>query len=463
MNQMNPTDPPRLTARRMATTFLALLLALAALPCEAARIVDPIPAPIPLGSFAVRLVTLTSGIAAPNWAVPAPGVLPARIFVVDQPGYVWSVSTRDGQRFKFLNVASRLVPLGLGGPGTFDSRGLLGLAFHPQYAANGLLYTYTSEPPSGPAEFPLPPGTPVDHVNVVTEWRVANPSDPAARVQQDSARVLLRVEWPDPEHNGGCLTFGPDGFLYVSLGDGGNKDDQGSGHSEQGNGQDTMNVLGDILRIDPLGTNSGNSQYGIPATNPFVGLSGFLPEIYANGFRNPWRFSFDPANGLFYVADVGQSSVEEVDIVTAGGNYGWRWREGGFFFDPNGDEDGFVTDVDPGAPPGLIDPVAQYDHDEGRAVIGGYVYRGALMPTLDGGYVFGDYARNYNNDGRLLIYAGNGIIRELRIVGQSNLAISLMGFGHDARGELYVLGNTTSTPSGTTGVVRRILPAQPGE
>ena len=184
---------------------------------------DPIPEPIPKAGLAVRLETVATGLTAPNWGTAAPG-RPQRLFVVDQTGQLWNISLTSGGKRLFLDVSSRLVPLGAFGPGTFDERGFLGVAFHPAYAANGLLYTYTSEPVDGPADFStLPPGTSPDHQNVVIEWRVPNPADGDA--VPTSPRVLLRIDQPQFNHNAGALNFGPDGLLYIATGDGGGADD----------------------------------------------------------------------------------------------------------------------------------------------------------------------------------------------------------------------------------------------
>jgi glucose/arabinose dehydrogenase len=434
----------------------ALLLATPVSPVGAQALDDPIPRPIRKGGIQVRLETVATGFTAPNWGISAPGDTD-RLFVVDQPGKVWAVDPASGAKSVFLDVSARLVPLGAFGPGTFDERGLLGLAFHPDYADNGLLYTYTSEPVGGPADFStMPAGTTANHQSVVAEWRVPNPRRKASVVDPSTRRELLRIDEPQFNHNGGALNFGPDGFLYVSLGDGGAADDQGVGHSPQGNGQDPSNVLGSILRIDPAGTDSANGNYGIPADNPFVGEEGFVPEIWAYGFRNPFRFSFDSASGSLLVGDVGQNDIEEVDVVTKGGNYGWRVKEGSFLFDPNGDAPGFVTQRSPGEPEGLIDPIAEYDHDEGIAVVGGFVYRGDEIRSLKGRYVFGDFARSFTEFGRLFFLNPAGEVREFRIAGRDSLGLKLDGFGQGPDGELYVLGNTTGTPFGDTGVVLRI-------
>ncbi len=429
---------------------------------------DPIPGTIPPSTVHVRLETIATGLTAPNWGAAPPG-LPGQLVATDQDGILWRIDLATGDRSVMLDVSKRLVPLGIFGPGSFDERGLLGVAFHPDFKSNGLLYTYTSEPANGPADFTtMPPGSVADHQSVIAEWRVPDPSAADAVVDPASARVLLRIDQPQFNHNAGALNFGPDGLLYASLGDGGGADDQDGqmffgtpiiGHGSTGNGRDPANILGTIIRIDPLGTSAANGRYGIPADNPFAGAGdSAVDEIYAFGFRNPFRFSFDMLTGGLYLADVGQNDIEEIDIVTAGGNYGWNFKEGSFFFEPNGFEDGFVTKVDPGVPPGLIDPIAEYDHDEGIAVVGGFVYRGIRIPALEERYVFGDFARTFNNDGRLFHLDAGGQIVEFALLGQSALGLSLLGMGQDANGEVYVLANGTGTPFGDTGVVLRIAP-----
>lgn len=432
---------------------------------------NPLAETIGPGGIHVRLEPVASGLTAPNWGESAPGDA-SRLFVSDQHGILWAIDLVGGEPKKvFLDVSSRLVTLGIGGPGTFDERGFLGFAFHPDYTSNGKLYTYTSEPESGPADFStMPTGVAPNHQTVILEWVVPNPIDPDSVVDPGSARELLRIDQPQFNHNAGALSFGPDGLLYIALGDGGGRDDRDdgsslgvplAGHGCEGNGADNTTILGSIIRIDPEGSNSANGQYGVPAENPFVGQDG-VDEIFAYGFRNPFRFSFDRLTGELYTADVGQNDIEEVNIVTAGGHYGWRLKEGSFPFLFNGNQPGYVTDRALDLPAGLIDPIAEYDHDDGIAIVGGFVYRGTRIPALQGRYVFGEFAQTFSNDGRLFYLDGSNEILEFQLLGQSDFGLSLLGMGQDAKGEIYALANATGTPFDTTGQVLRIAPL-PGD
>jgi glucose/arabinose dehydrogenase len=417
---------------------------------------NPFPDPIVKGSLHVGLTPVVSsgnGLTAPNLLISA-GDGTNRQFVTDQVGKVHLMKDGVLQSTPFLDVSARLSTLNP----NYDERGLLGLAFSPTYstpgtAGYGKLYTYTSEPVTRPADFTvsMPSGTAFNHQNVVTEWTV-DPNNPDI-VNPASRREIMRVDWPQMNHNGGMLAFGPDNLLYIAMGDGGAGKDVGPGHGTTGNGRDLSNPLGDVLRIDPHGTNSANGQYGIPNDNPFVGTAGAIGEIYASGVRNPWRFSFDSQTGTLVLGDVGQGTVEEINIITKGSNYGWNFKEGQFKFDP---ATGQVSNDLTGLPSGLIDPVLQYDHDEGTTVIGGFVYRGNGIPELQGKYIFGDWGAFAAPAARL--FAGNlatGAIEELNI---NNMTLNrwLLGFGQDAQGELYLLVTNSLGPSGSTGGIYMI-------
>ncbi|MBX9895250.1 MAG: PQQ-dependent sugar dehydrogenase [Nitrosomonas sp.] len=459
----------------MKTTQLIVFVALLGLTCPAValdtatsdaalakRLDNPIPATIEKGTIRVRLKTIASGLAAPNWGVPAPGDS-EYLYVSDQNGKLWRINLADGSKL-FFDLSALLVPLGAFGSESYDERGLLGFAFHPQYADNELIYTYTSEPASASSDFStIPPGGSANHRSVIREWKM-NFSKFATEPEPMDVRVLLTVDQPQFNHNGGALNFGPDNRLYIAFGDGGGADDRDGqtfigapmiGHGINGNGQNPANPLGSLLRIDPLGSNSDNGSYGIPTDNPFAESSTVLRETYAYGFRNPFRFSFDLQTGALVLADVGQNAIEEINLIQSGGNYGWGLKEGSFRFDPNGTDAGFVTnDAISGD---FKDPVVQYDHDEGTAVIGGFVYRGNTITDLQGKYVLGDASKTGSGDGRIF-YTDGVAIYELDFADRAQSGFWVLGFGQDGDGEIYVLGNTTGTPFGETGVVYKLIP-----
>ena len=262
----------------------------------------------------------------------------------------------------------------------------------------------------------------------------------------------------------------------MTVGDGGEADDQGPGHAPGGNAQDLSTLLGKVLRIDPR-AGSRTPGYAVPPGNPFAG--GARREIWAYGFRNPYKASFDRRTGELYVADVGQNDIEEVDLIRRGGNFGWARKEGSFAFDPNGDDDGFVTAAS--VPGNFTDPIAEYDHclgpadpsegcaaREGVAVVGGFVYRGKRVKALRGHYVFGDYSRDFfTSDGRLFFLDDDRRVTELRLDTAGPLGRSVLGIGEDGRGEIYAMGKTGAVlgdtgvvdPANTTGTVMRIVPA----
>jgi glucose/arabinose dehydrogenase len=330
------------------------------------------------------------------------------------------------------------------------------------------IYTYSSELNELPSDFttePLPAGVDFDHQSVIAEWTVDldNPNI----IDISTRREIIRIDEPQFNHNSGMLAFGPDGYLYIGVGDGGASNDNADGHGSTGNGQNKNTVHGSILRIDPLDPLTTTSadpisvsgKYRVPADNPFVAFDG-LDEIYAYGFRNPWRFSFDTLTGDLVAADVGQGQIEEIDIVHAGGNYGWNLKEGTFRFDP---ETGTVNSGTNGLPEDLIDPVAQYDHDEGISITGGFVYRGLAIPELSGKYVFGDFASSFFESNGRLLYADldTGLIQELIIgIDDSVLGLYVKAFGQDADGELYLLAGSNLGPFGDSGVIFKIVPLQ---
>jgi glucose/arabinose dehydrogenase len=447
------------------------------------RVPDPIPTVITKGNVPIGLKTVAKGYVTPVTATFAPNDK-NHLFVVEQNGKIWSLQVGGNQGHdgggKRLLANLGFLGLNLGCFGiNYDERGLFGLAFHPNYRKNGLLYTYQSQPHLGVAKLGADQcdSSVPDHDNVVTEWKVKNPGRNNAKIDMSSPRELLRVDHPQFNHNGGELRFGPDGMLYVSIGDGGNADDQGAGHTAPGgNAQDLTNLHGKILRIDPL-AGSALPGYRIPTDNPFVNTAGARGEIWAYGFRNPYKMSFDVSIGQLYVADVGQNDVEEIDIVQRGGNYGWPVKEGTFAFDQNGTADGFVTaDIISG----FVDPIAEYDHcvppaalvgacpkKEGVAIVGGFVYRGKAIKKLRGRYVFGNYSTDFNtSDGRLFYLDGQNQVKEFRIDGKAKLGMSVLGIGQDARGELYVLGKSGAKPGNTgitdpknkKGVVSKLIP-----
>ena len=369
--------------------------------------------------------------AALTFATHAPDD-PGRLFVVEQRGriLILDLGTLVVNATPFLDIDSRVI----GGGG---ERGLLGLAFHPDYATNGLFYVNYSRNGDGDT--------------VVAEYALTADPDVADFA---SERILLTINQPQVNHNGGWMDFSPlDGFLYIATGDGGNFCDTGTGHTAGiGNAQDlTDNLLGKMLRIDPLGA----VPYAIPATNPFVGITGD-DEIWAYGLRNPWRASFDRLTGDLYIGDVGQDNREEVDFQSAssggGENYGWRCREGSGC--STGGASGCPTTTGctcPGSMPSLTAPVYDYRHAAPPppatfvcSVIGGYVYRGSVFPHLAGDYFFADYCANSIWTFRVV----NGALTQYRDL-TSLLSVSLDGFGiagitsfgEDANGELYLVAS----------------------
>lgn len=425
---------------------------------------DLITEKIPADVESFTLERIGPGFQTPLWGA-APPYATDQLYVADQVGTVTAIST-DGsaEPHTFLDVAAGgadvMVTLKTQGS---EERGLLGLAFHPHYRKNGLVYTYTSEPLGPDPDFTtLADGearTDDGSLSVIREWQVDDPRRRDAVVEVETSRVLVRIEQPQVNHNAGAIVFGPDAMLYVALGDGGSRDDEGRGHAPGGNGQDLSdgNLLGKILRIDPFGNDSANGSYGIPADNPFVDGEG-SDEIFAYGFRNPFRMSFDHHTGDLWVADVGQRDIEEVDIVTSGGNYGWPVKEGTYLFEANGEPNrGFAGDDSPGEPADMIDPIAQYDHDEGSSVTGGFVYRGSELAAFEGSYLFGDLTLDGNLiAGRFFRVDPAGALSEIVPTNHDENRLLITGFGRDTQGELYVMGIQPGADDEPPGVVYRL-------
>jgi glucose/arabinose dehydrogenase len=444
---------------------------------------------IPKGNVAIQLKTIASGVAAPDYGINPPGDLD-RMFVVEQNGLLRIVENDVLLPDIALDLQSRVqqAPVGngpLNAGSANDERGFLGLAFHPDFnddSSPGFrkLYTYTTENLGAGSTYPAP-GPTQNYKLLISEWEMSatNPN----MVDPTSRREVVSFGKNASNHNGGTIAFGPDGYLYLAIGDGGNANDVGASHIEPGgNAQNLTTPLGKMIRIDPLHPSettgspddiSGNGQYRIPDSNPFTG-PGELREIYAYGLRNPYRFAFDTMNGQLILADVGQNNIEEINRITIGGNYGWAVKEGEWLFDRATGRIGEPPGVppgnhSPGVPAGMIDPISgpggtlQYDHGDGISITGGFVYRGSGIPELFGKYIFGDLAIRGGPrvDGRLF-YADldMGTIREFLIPqfpdDQLPNSVTVHGFGQDGEGELYAL--VTNSPSnGTGGVIYKLV------
>ena len=400
-----------------------------------------------------------------------------RLFVADQVGKIWIID-KDGKKMPqpFIDISSKMVTL----QPFYDERGLLGLAFHPNYKDNHKFYLFYIAPPpaGGPTEQTGNTGLPMTWNNTVriSEFK-ASASNPD-QADMGSERVILEEPHPQFNHNGGTIAFGPDGYLYISIGDGGNKNDIGPGHVEDwyktnagGNAQDVeKNLLGNILRIN-INTSNKDRNYGIPQDNPFVGKKG-RNEIYAYGFRNPYRFSFDMGGSRrLFSGDAGQSLYEEIDVVTKGGNYGWNIKEGTHCFNAADEftELSSCPDKDPFGNP-LIDPVIElknYANPKGGltvAIVGGNVYRGSKLPQLQGKYIFGSLsADDEKAEGQLFVSTpggGSGLWAFEKLSLKSypdNLGLYVKSFGQDLSGEIYVLASGEIGPQGAAGKVFKLV------
>lgn len=406
--------------------------------------------------YSVGVQLVAEGLSAPV-AMATANDGSGRLFIVDQTGFI-RILGPDGALMPdaFLDMTGQIVPLRT----DYDERGLLGLAFHPDYASNGRIFIYYTAPLRADA----PAGW--DHTNVLAELNVSADNPDLADLA--TLKTVLQIDQPQFNHNAGHITFGPDGYLYIPIGDGGGGNDVGEGHTpDLGNAQDLTNLHGSVLRID---VNGDPGSYTIPADNPFAAADdNMADEIFAYGLRNPYHISFDRGgNNELFVGDAGQELYEEVSIVTSGGNYGWNIREGAHCFDPNNPETPPAECASTGANgEPLIDPIVEYGHDTGIVVVGGYVYRGSAMPDLEGYYIFGDYSATGDGppDGVLLWAEASdeGDMwnwGELSVAGMdsSRIGAYVLAFGQDDAGELYVLTSESSAPMGDTGKVWRLVP-----
>ncbi|MBX9853006.1 MAG: PQQ-dependent sugar dehydrogenase [Cytophagaceae bacterium] len=336
-----------------------------------------------------------------------------RLFIVEQPGVVRVFDKGKLLTDPFLDISDRVLT-----DKGYSEKGLLGIAFHPEYKTNGKFYLYYSAKSNNKNS---------DHKSVVSEF-MASPDSNVARKEE---RKILEIEEPESNHNGGQLAFGPDGFLYIGVGDGGGAGDK---HGETGNGQNMNTLLGKILRIDV-----NTFPYAIPSDNPFVNKPGIRPEIFASGLRNPWRFSFDRKSSRLFCGDVGQNEYEEIDIIERGKNYGWRAMEGNHVFDNEFTNNNFEP------------PIHEYGRAEGACVIGGYVYRGEKIAGLQGKYIFADWS------GKIyLLEESNGWTRVL-VNFTKDKAITINSLGEDSRGEVYVLGQQEVGGKNASGLLYKIV------
>ncbi len=369
----------------MKASASILILLLAACDANGGSPIDQEPPPDSL-----RLQTVASGLNSPVDLQAPTG--DTRLFVVEQPGRIRIIQNGQLLTAPFLNIQSKV--------GSGGERGLLGLAFHPNYASNGFFY--------------------VNYTDVSGDTRVERYAVTAGSpntANANSAKLIIAIDQPFSNHNGGQLQFGADGKLYIGMGDG------GGGGDPQGHGQDRATLLGDLLRIDV----DAGDPYAIPPDNPHANSTQFRREIWASGLRNPWRFSFDRTAGILYIADVGQGQYEEINAVPAtqaGVNYGWDIMEAAHCF--------AATTCNQN---GLQLPVHEYTHDNGNcSVTGGYVYRGASVPGVIGHYFYSDYCSGFLKSFRLV----NGSATDHRtwLVGDIG---NVLSFGVDAARELYVL------------------------
>jgi glucose/arabinose dehydrogenase len=357
-----------------------------------------------------------TGLQAPlDMAFPGNG----DILVAEQTGKIRLIKNGKLLDQPLLDISSKLVKTM-----PVDVRGLLGFAIHPKFNSNHKVYVFYSAATSTLGS---------DHKTVIAEYTLSNNSTP---VDPNSGRILFTVDDPGQGDNGGGIKFGPDGYLYIAMGDGGGGGDK---HGPIGNGQNMNTLLGKILRIDV----NSNTTYNIPKDNPFIGKADVKAEIWAYGLRNTWRFSFDKASKQLFTSDVGEGAWEEQDIIEKGGNYGWRVIEGNHCFNPKIDCD-FT---------GTIRPISEYDHKNGVCVIGGYVYNGKQLPAIKGKYFFADWT------GPIYYIEKNNTEWQRGKVELQNYPANLKitSWGEDPSGEMYVITNGGTLLADVKGAIYKIV------
>ena len=398
-------------------------------------------------SRVVKLELAAEGFTSPV-ALVDPGDGSHRLFVVDQTGLIWILSERERLEQPFLDLRERIVEL----DSFYDERGLLGLAFHPDFARNGRFFVSYSAPLQdgmSPAAW--------DHTTYISEFKIS--ADNPNHADPNSERVVLTLHKPGYNYEAGHIAFGSDGYLYIATGDSVRNPINESGKYAQ----NPFSLLGKILRIDISGVEQPVRDYRIPQDNPFLDGKG-IAEVYAYGFRNPYRFSFDVAESgetRLFVADVGQAMMEEVSLVEAGGNYGWPTREGTICFNTQN----WSQPLKRCSTKGLLEPIIAYTHQgDLSAIIGGVVYRGKAIPSLTDGYVFGDWGRG---NGHLFVADPPGSRAGLWEITEIQMDVSsdqpgigqLLGIGQDENGELYLLTKDPGVGAiGNSGLVYKIVP-----
>lgn len=398
----------------------------------------------------LTLKLLGDGFTAPVQIV-SPDDGSRRMFIADQTGLI-KVIDENGTPLKdpLLDLRKRIVKL----DPSYDERGLLGIALHPDFKNSSKIFVFYSAPPEPSA----PKGW--DHTDRISEFKVSN--DNPDRADPDSERVILEIDHPESNNNGGGIAFGSDGYMYIPTGDGGGSDDVGIGHASEGNAQNLSVLLGKILRID-IDNKSIGKQYGIPSDNPFIGMKNIKPEIFSYGFRNP-SISFDAVGNIsLFADDPGQMRWEEVNRVSSGGNYGWNIKEGSYCFNIQ-DRSIPITSCRSSGYLGepLIDPFIEYSYDLGQPIINGFIYRGAAFPVLYGRCIFGYRSKSYSKpEGGLMaatpqLQGIEWIAEDLKI----NVSAYVLFMGEGPDKEPYLLTSQMQGPAGDTGRIYRVVPGR---